>query len=249
MHASNGHDMKRSTAPRGMHPLRRALRWMRPHSRIRYEDIEVHYKRFLDGGGSSFGQDYIAFFRGRNMPKQQRVFEWCAGPGFIGFSLLAHGFCETLCLADVAAAAVRAERLTVRRNRLGKRVSAYRSDNLKQIPADERWSLVVGNPPHFADDTFADDIRSYDHDWHLHREFFRDVGRFLAPGGVIVLQENNEGSVAETFRPMITAAGLKIVLVENCRGRRTPEANFYYIGIVREDEDPPEWLRASPGSR
>ncbi len=180
------------------------------------------------------------------MPRQQRVFEWCAGPGFIGFSLLAHGLCESLCLADVTPGAVRAARLTVRRNGLGRRVSVYRSDNLKQVPADERWTLVVGNPPHFDDDTFADDIRSYDRDWHLHREFFRDVGRFLAPGGVIVLQENNEGSTAETFRPMIEAAGLKIVLVENCQERRTPQASFYFVGVVRAGEDAPEWLRPSP---
>ena len=243
---AQGHDVNRSATPRRMNPLRRALRWLRPHSRIQYGDVEVHYKRFLDGGGSLFGQDYIRFLRGRNMPRQQRVFEWCAGPGFIGFSLLAHGLCETLCLADVTPGAVRAARLTVRRNQLGKRVSVYRSDNLKQIPADERWTLVVGNPPHFAEERFADDIRSYDREWHLHRELFRDVARFLAPGGVIVLQENNEGSTAETFRPMIAEAGLEIVLVENCRGCLTPEANFYYLGIVRNGEDPPEWLRPSP---
>jgi hypothetical protein len=66
-----------------------------------YGGIRVHYKRHLDGGGSGFGQDFIPFLRGRGIPKQARAFEWCAGPGFIGFSLLGHGLCETLCLADI----------------------------------------------------------------------------------------------------------------------------------------------------
>ncbi len=222
--------------------LRRTLRQLRPHSRLRYGDIEVCYKRFLDGGGSAFGQDFIRFFRARGLPRQQRLFEWCAGPGFIGFSLLAHGFCEALCLADINPAAVRAARATVRRNRLADRVSVYRSDNLKDIPPQERWNLIVSNPPHFDDEVFAAEIRAHDRDWHLHRDFFRDVSRFLAPNGVIVLQENNQGSTAETFRPMIEAAGFKVVLVEGCRGSLTHEPHYYYVGAMRAGDVPPPWV-------
>jgi tRNA1(Val) A37 N6-methylase TrmN6 len=80
------------------------------------------------------------------MPRQSRVFEWCAGPGFIGFALLGYGFCDTLCLADVKAC-----RLTVTQNGLAERVTVYHSDNLDGIPPSERWDLVVGNPPHFVD--------------------------------------------------------------------------------------------------
>jgi tRNA1(Val) A37 N6-methylase TrmN6 len=235
-----------STAPETpqLGKLRRTLRWLRPHSRVRYGDIVVYHKRFLDGGGSGFGQDFIRLFRGRNMPRQPRLFEWCAGPGFIGFSLLAQGFCDTACLADINPAAVRAARMTVRRNRLGDRVSVYRSNNLEDIPPDERWNLVVSNPPHFNDRVFAGEIRLYDRDWHLHNEFFRDVSRFLAPNGVIVLQENNQGSTVETFRPMIEAAGFRIVLLEGCQGRLTEQANYYYVGAIRAGDDPPSWIRS-----
>ena len=53
-----------------------------------YGDIRVHFKKHLDGGGRTFGQDLVTFLELHGMPQQQRVFEWCAGPGFIGFSLL-----------------------------------------------------------------------------------------------------------------------------------------------------------------
>jgi SAM-dependent methyltransferase len=200
----------------------------------------VHFKKHLDGGGSAFGQDFVPFLTLRNMRRQQRVFEWCAGPGFIGFSLLAHGLAETLCLADVNSEAVEACQRTIADNALANRVSVYHSDNLNAIPVSERWDLVVSNPPHFVDDWFGD-LRGYDHDWQIHRSFFQVVGRFLKPGGVIVLQENNRGSTSETFAPMIEASGLSTVFVAECRPQRTSYDRFYFMGIMRRGDTPPAW--------
>jgi len=202
--------------------------------------IKVDFKKHLDGGGADFGQDFIPFLKLRQMPRQRRVFEWCAGPGFIGFSLLAHGLAETLCLADVNAEAVAACRRTIRDNGLADRVAVYRSDNLNGIPAAEKWDLVVANPPHMADD-FIDDLRTYDDEWHVHRGFFAAVGRFLQPGGVIVLQENNRGSTAETFAPMIEASGLQTIFVSECRPQRTSYDRFYFLGVMRRGDTAPQW--------
>jgi hypothetical protein len=97
--------------------LKPTIRWLQPWRYVTYGDVRVHYKRHLDGGGSTFGQDYIPFLHDHDMPKQGRVFEWCAGPGFIGFSLLGFGLCDTLCLADINSDAVRACQRTVARSR------------------------------------------------------------------------------------------------------------------------------------
>ena len=127
------------------------LRRLRPYREATYAGVRVSYKSHLDGGGSTFGQDFIPLLRRRGMPTVQRAFEWCAGPGFIGFSLLAHGLTDTLCLADVNPEAVAACRRTVARNGLEAKVAVHRSDNLRDIPASEQWDLVVSNPPHFVD--------------------------------------------------------------------------------------------------
>jgi SAM-dependent methyltransferase len=216
--------------------LNRLNRW----DSVKCSGMNVHFKKHLDGGGSTFGQDLVDFLELRHMPRQQRVFEWCAGPGFIGFSLLARGLAQTLCLADVNPEAVEACRRTVAANALADRVSVYRSDGLNGIPASERWDLVVANPPHFVDDWIGD-LRSYDDGWRVHREFFANIGRFLNPGGVIVLQENNRGSTAETFRPLIEQSGLETVFVAECRPRRTLYDRFYYIGIMRRGDAPASW--------
>jgi len=194
----------------------------------------------LDGGGSSFGLDYIPLLQSWNVPKQARAFEWCAGPGFIGFSLLGNDMCQTLCLADINPEAVAACRRTIRHNRLGGRVSVCLSDNLSNIPPSERWDLVVGNPPHFVDE-FAGHLRSHDPDWQIHRAFFSTIEPHLNPGVVIVLQENNRGSTVETFQAMIDHAGLSVVFVHGCAPVRTEEHRFYYIGIMRRGDTPPDW--------
>ena len=148
---------------------------MRPYRETAYADLRVSYKRHLDGGGSTFGQDFLPLLRRRGMPKAARAFEWCAGPGFIGFSLLANGLCDTLCLADVNPEAVAACRRTVARNRLESKVAVYQSDNLAGIPAGEQWDLVVSNPPHFIDSGIGQ-LRYHDPDWRVHRGLLRERG-------------------------------------------------------------------------
>src|SRR5262249_38954294 len=157
--------------------------------------------------------DYIPLLRGLGMPPQERVFEWCAGPGLIGFSLLGHGLCRTLALADINPEAVKLCRRTVRRNALADRVAVYHSDNLAAVPGSEQWALVVGNPPHFDDP--RSNRRGGDPGWQVHRRFYANVEQHLKPGGIVVVQENNRTSTAATFRAMIEAAGLALVFVHD----------------------------------
>src|ERR1700687_5219787 len=222
---------------------RPALRRLRPSRHVRYGGIAISYRAELDGGGTEFGQDFISFFNARGMPQQNRIFEWCCGPGFIGFSLLGNGLCKTLCLADINPEAVASCLRTVRVNSLGDRASVYESDNLKNIPRSEKWDVVVSNPPHFIDQ-YIGDLRAHDPDWRIHREFFATIGGFLSAGGVVVLQENNRGSTVETFRQMIEQSGLEIVFTDGCSPTLTKDSSFYYIGIVRRGENPPMWATA-----
>ena len=213
-----------------------------PYKRATFAGIQVAYEGYLDGGGRGFGQDFIPLLQRYGLPKQGRVFEWCAGPGFIGFSMLGHGLCSSLCLADVNPEAVRACQRTVNENALSDCVSVYCSDNLLNIPSTERWDLVVSNPPHFVDE-YIGNLRAHDPDWGIHREFLRTVEPFLKPGGVILLQENNAGSTVETFRPMVEQAGLRVAFSHGDLPFRTAQHQYYFIGIVRAGETAPPWAR------
>jgi hypothetical protein len=65
--------------------VRPILRWARPSRHVRLAGIDISYRSELGGGGTEFGQEFIPFLKSRGMPKQRRAFEWCSGPGFIGF--------------------------------------------------------------------------------------------------------------------------------------------------------------------
>lgn len=174
-----------------------------------YGPIRVFWTPELNGGGSGYGQQFVPVAR-LLFGRVGRLFEFCAGPGFIGFAMLAEGLCETLCLADVNPRAVAALRRTVEENELGDRVTVYQSDGLDAIPSTERWDLVVSNPPHFARPA-GRGIVSDDPDWALHRRFYAGVGRFLAPAGNVLVQENYVASREDDFLPMIEAGGLVLV--------------------------------------
>jgi hypothetical protein len=46
--------------------------------------IEVFYKIELDGGGTTFGQDYLPVIKDCYPDRVfNRAYEWCSGPGFI----------------------------------------------------------------------------------------------------------------------------------------------------------------------
>ena len=95
------------------------LRRFKSYRNVELGGIRVAYKSHLDGGGREFGQDFIPFLCARGMPRLGRVFESCAGPGFIGSSILGHGLCDSPCVADINPEAVAACRRTVASNRLG----------------------------------------------------------------------------------------------------------------------------------
>ena len=201
--------------------------------------IDVCFTDDLDGGGGRYGQDYIGFV-GRELGARSRTYEWCAGPGFIGFSLLGHGLTDTVCLADVNPAAADACRETIRRNGLEGRVDVYVSDGLDALPASERWDLVVGNPPHSGSAEVRPEIKRptaiyQDVGWKIHEDFYASVGAHLAPGAQIVIQENLRFSSAETFAPMLAANGLHLVGSPVCE---TPEGNtlYFYVWSIANRE-------------
>ena len=222
--------------------LKPALRKLWPWRHKNLSGVRVNYLHRLDGGGYGFGQNYIFYLKNRGMPPQERTFEWCSGPGFIGFSLLGAGLTRSLCLADINPEAVSVCRQTIKDNGLESKVAAYVSDNFANIPPSEKWDLVVGNPPHYPDQ-FMDDIRACDPEWSIHRAFFAGVEKHLKPGGVIVLQENGEGSTAETFSEMIAQAGLQTIFVEFGPRQRTAFGHLYYLGVMRRGDPVPEWAR------
>ena len=140
--------------------------------------------------------------------------EWCSGPGFLGFSILSHGLCNTLHLSDIYPLAGAVVKQTIALNGLEHKVNFHLSDNFKSFDNDLTFELSIANPPHFACDPYApvltDPRRYKDTDWNTHRNFFNNVKQHLSPDGKIILMENIWGSGLTTFEQMISHNDLKI---------------------------------------
>ena len=188
------------------------------YSHVQYKNIRVAYHPALDGGGMDFGQEFIWVLE-QKFGRVGHLFEFCAGPGFIGFSLLAHGLCERLTVADINPQAVEACRATVKQNALESKVSVYQSDCLDEVPQSEKWDLVVSNPPHWrsGEDAYVRDKRMWDPELRIHEKFYRSILPYLRPGGAILMQENGSATNAEDFLPMIERNGL--VLTEEFKAK------------------------------
>lgn len=196
----------------------------------------VQYDSWMDGGGTWFGQEYVDVIKQRYPEPFERCYEWCAGPAYIGFGLLDHGLCKSLCLSDVYDEAVSRAQETAAVNKLNN-VSAYVTGTVAGLPEQEKFDLVVANPPHFLQCPGDDNYQriAVDQHWSAHQEFFSNIGQHLQPGAVILLQENQAGSLnrEKDFEQFIDAAGLQITDVFNSPTHYTPDhyTQIYYIEI------------------
>jgi predicted RNA methylase len=173
-----------------------------------YGEIAVFDKPGHHMGGLAFGRDLPRVLNELGIGRCERLFEFCSGPGYIGYSLLAAGWCDSLVLADLDPDAVSTARFTAAHNDLEERVTVYRSDALDHIPSAERWDLVVCNPPHFVPGPEQPpDARVFDPGWDLHRRFYGSVASHMNPGGLVVMAESQAGSDPERFEEMIRAGG------------------------------------------
>jgi len=186
---------------------------------VNYNGVLVFDKPELHGEGMTIGQDYIRMLNDLGFKKVERIYEFCSGPAYIGYSLLAHGFCEKLTLADINPVAVECAKKTASYNKIEHLVNIYQSDIFDGIPSDEKFDLVVSNPPHFPPEMKMGNtelgevnLKAYDVGWEIHRRFYSGIKEYMQPDGYVVMQENTQGGMdVETFREMIEDGGGEII--------------------------------------
>ena len=214
--------------------------WWEVHGRE--GSVLVAYEEHLNGGGLAFGMDLVRYAYNAVGFNIGRCLEFCAGPAFIGFALVAAGVCDTLALSDRNPEAVAAinETLAHPSNAwLAGRVQPYLSDGLEAIPSHEMWDLVVANPPHFGSadwqgaEGVLENVLTGDRGWALHRAFYAGVRAHLRDNGRIIFQENGQTSEIASFYDMIRAGGLKLMRAEPSVAPATRE--MMYLESVRDD--------------
>jgi tRNA1(Val) A37 N6-methylase TrmN6 len=191
----------------------------RPYLKMKYSNIEVSYLWPMNGGGILLAYEFIHIIS-QKIGKVGHIFEYCSGPGFIGFGLLANNLCDRLTLADVNPEAVEAVKETIKNNNLQDRVTVYQSDCLDSIPQNEQWDLVVGNPPWdlvmgkipwYQGFKNKKDVMVCDPDGRVHEKFYQGIKKFLKPQGTVLFVEGGEFTRVDRFKDMIENNGFRII--------------------------------------
>ena len=130
---------------------------------FRVEGSDIFYTPETNGGGDYFFTEYydlVSQFYGR----VGHLLEWCSGPGFIGYGMMACNMCDHLTLLDKFEPAIDIAKKTaensfikiidvadtekVHHRRVFPRTTLHHSDTCSVL-SDHKIDLVVGNPPHF----------------------------------------------------------------------------------------------------
>ena len=166
-------------------------------------NIHITWNHGDDGGGSTH---YVEFLNAIGAEKKYKNgLEWCAGLSAVAFSLLDAKTCENFVLMDIYEPALIKAQENAKINNIIDRVSIRICDKIDSLPVTDKFDLVVSNPPHVETDSWIDNsmpkltkeekdrnIRiTVDKDWNLHKEFFKNITKYLNPNADLYISETN----------------------------------------------------------
>ena len=166
-------------------------------------NINITWNHGDDGGGSTH---YVDFLNAIGTEKKyNNCLEWCAGLSAVAFSLLDADIAENIVLMDLYEPALIKAQENAKNNKLVDKVSVRVCDRVESLPLTDKFDLVVSNPPHDDNGSWIDECNpnlskdekdtvirlTIDKDWNLHKEFFKNITKYLNPNAELYISETN----------------------------------------------------------
>lgn len=185
--------------------------------------IKMQSQFHLSGGGQYFKDDFIRVLKKHGKSEYDRGFEWCCGFGIIGYEILGLKIAKHMAFSDYYDNAIYDIRDTAKNNNIENKVSSYITAAITNIPKDEVWDLVVGNPPHAFTDIETsrkslkpstrvnDTLRTLvDDGMEIHKEFFTNIKKHLTADADVIIYEPEFWFYENTFKELADSGGLYI---------------------------------------
>ena len=215
-------------------------------------DLDIYYTDKAIAN-EAFASDYCNAIKGLYPSRVfKNALEWCSGEGLTGYAMLANGLCDRITFNDFYQPALDTIETTKLKNtKYSDKISIYPGSTLVNIPESEKFDLVVANPPTYLSSYFASKSLEYDkigrtfsareaeilidNRWHARTSFYNEIKKRLAPDGVMLIQENQAGSIqrSDSFNMIIENADLKITGVFNSLEHYHPQTTMqiYYLEV------------------
>ena len=202
---------------------------------VQYFDSTIYWTDELDGCGNTMVDDFLdATAYITNNKHFNNTLEMFSGPGYWGFGLLFSQMTDKLTLSDIELKNSYVINKTIRENKVETKAKFVNTSTFSSLK-EEKFDLIVGNPPHFNHDPYVEhysEPRKYkDLDWSIHKSFFENVGNYLTNDGTIILAENVWGSRPTTFKHMIDDADLQII--DHFKSKQYP-LDMWYLAVTRK---------------
>lgn len=191
--------------------------------------------------GETVAESAIRMIRERGL-RSLRVLDLGCGVGIIGLTMLSRlggeGIIDRMGFADINIFNLQSLRRTLEVNglkeSLGDRMSIYLSDSMAHIPAEDRFDIIVCNPPHYrgvdltkgSNATLARGVGTYDAEWRFHQSIYAQTHTRLTDAGELWMFENSAASTAQDFLPFVEANG-GLRFVEQVPDAK--DARFYWM--------------------
>ena len=168
--------------------------------------IHIEWNPGDDGGGSTH---YVDFLNAIGTEKKyNNCLEWCAGLSAIAFSLIDANIVENIVLMDLYEPALIKVQENAKNNNIIDNVSIRLCDKISSLPLTDKFDLVVSNPPHSVSDHWIEELYSsesqsqkdlvyrltVDKNWELHKEFFKNITKYINQNADLYISETSEGS-------------------------------------------------------
>lgn len=213
------------------------------------KDFDVHYTKEIDGYGRYHSQVYpLVLAKIYPGQKFDNCLEWCSGPGFIGFRLIADNVVNSITMMDLYAPALEACNNTWR-----SRPDRLEQKNMETVHGatvdclkNRLFDLIVANPPNFDNDenwfrSSNSRLRRITQDpgWEIHNDFFLKIKKNLMSNGKILLMKHKDGSQPSDHVTSIRDGGLKINRILTVKSH----SDFYFMEVVHYENKMIDILR------
>ena len=185
------------------------------------------FPNHLNGGGDEQWSAFNTAIKLYGKANYNRGLEWCSGMGLLGYECLLNNICNEITFNDFFDLAINSCINSAKDLNVENKVKTHLSPTLADLPSDEVYDFIIGNPPHvFEKDQFIKSTRDWapdvsedsvvqscrmvlDAGGGIHKNFFEHVGKHIHKDTDIFIS----GSIANIpqIEQMAAAANLKIV--------------------------------------
>lgn len=170
--------------------------------------------------------DSIAVVENMKINLSDRVLDVCCGSGVIGIMAIKKGAASVLGL-DLNPVAVECAKRNAEKHGCADRYEARVSDVLSALQPEEKFNVITINPP-FRNIKVAALVErtTWDEGMEVHRKFFSEIGRYLAPGGRIYFAQANFAELDQVEK-ILGEFGWEVKLIGHNPLEAVPGLEFY----------------------